>query len=563
MCGRNMLLICLLLFLKSVESATNEYGVLAAESSSEKENFCIIYFKEFAPLPQEKSEAKFHFWEDTSNVDWCEDHPEIDSKSKILLLNKNNCSISDQARNVQDRGGEGILFITERGRVGHYQTNDTAAQMINISVGLISENSVDRLKKMDNTVTVRLFAPLSMNFDFSLLVIWVIALITVTIGAYWSGHIRFAIYCKEMSLLPGGADRELPNKPCVKANTAEDSVINVSPYYVGAFVLCMGTMLVLLYFFFDYLVYFIIGLFVLASVLSVHSCLEPLFLKIPATICRPTDFRIRSSTYHIDFRQILLICLSIAISVYWLLIRKDRGAWILQDILGVAFCIHMLKNIRLPSLKICTVLLVLLFFYDIFFVFVTPFMTVRGESVMEEVATGGKSQESLPMVLRVAHFGFDPLAICYQQFSMLGFGDILVPGLLISYCHGFDLITNKKSLYFPITVAAYGIGLLITFVGLFLMNTAQPALLYLVPSTLLPPFILGWCRKELSLLWSGFKVVRPRSRHPTVQVASNASQAAVPEQVVPSSENTFLDKDGINPAGTTSEIAGDRNYLLR
>lgn len=56
-----------------------------------------------------------------------------------------------------------------------------------------------------------------------------------------------------MSLLPGGNERELPNKPIVRANTAEDSSINVSPYYVAFLVLCMGLMLLLLYFFFDYL----------------------------------------------------------------------------------------------------------------------------------------------------------------------------------------------------------------------------------------------------------------------------------------------------------------------
>lgn len=56
-----------------------------------------------------------------------------------------------------------------------------------------------------------------------------------------------------MTLLPGGNERELPNKPKVKAHPAEDSSINVSPYYVAFFVLCMGAMLLLLYFFFDYL----------------------------------------------------------------------------------------------------------------------------------------------------------------------------------------------------------------------------------------------------------------------------------------------------------------------
>ncbi|KAF8764894.1 signal peptide peptidase-like 2B [Argiope bruennichi] len=547
--------------LKLSSGATNEYGVLAAESSTEKENFCIIYFKEFGSLPEQKSLAKFHILQDDSKLDWCEDHPESDPKNKVVLLSKGNCSISIQALNIQERGGNGVFFITHSGKVADINVNDTT---INITVGLISENSAERLKEMGNGVTVKLFAPQSLNFDFSLLIIWIIAMITISIGSYWSGHIRFAIYCKEMSSLPG-VQRELPNKPSVRVNTVEESSLNVSTYAIGAFVLCMGLMLVLLYFLYDYLVYFIIGLFVLASILSVHSCLEPLVLRIKGSFCK-SEFRCGGSSCHIDFRQVLLVAFAIAISVFWVVIRKEKHAWVLQDILGVAFCIHMLKSIRLPSLKICFVLLVLLFFYDIFFVFVTPYFTVKGESVMEEVATGGSSAEQLPMVLRVVHFGFDPLAVCYKQFSILGFGDILVPGLLISYCHGFDLVTSKKRIYFLTTVIMYGIGLLITFGALFLMSTAQPALLYLVPCTLIPTLLLGWFRGELSTLWKGFKVVNPTeaSRFPDVLVAGNEppSETAAANPSASPVDN-YGPKDGINPSEGSHERTGERNYLLQ
>lgn len=62
-------------------------------------------------------------------------------------------------------------------------------------------------------------------------------------------------------------------------------------------------------------------------------------------------------------------------------------AWVLQDILGISFCISLIKNIRLPNLKVCTILLLLLLIYDIFFVFITPLFSA-GKSVMVQVATG-------------------------------------------------------------------------------------------------------------------------------------------------------------------------------
>ena len=80
-------------------------------------------------------------------------------------------------------------------------------------------------------------------------------------------------------------------------------------------------------------------------------------------------------------------------------------------------------------------------------------MTLKdGKSVMVEVATGGDSGEQLPMVLKVPHLGSNPLKVCFLPFSMLGFGDILVPGLLLSYCHSFDLLVGTPyRLYWILT----------------------------------------------------------------------------------------------------------------
>lgn len=56
---------------------------------------------------------------------------------------------------------------------------------------------------------------------------------------------------------------------------------------------------------------------------------------------------------------------------------------------------------------------------------------------------------------------------------------------------------------FNFSITAYGLGLLVTFAGLYLMAVAQPALLYLVPCTLIPVFLLGLIRRETRLLWEG------------------------------------------------------------
>lgn len=57
--------------------------------------------------------------------------------------------------------------------------------------------------------------------------------------------------------------------------------------------------------------------------------------------------------------------------------------------------------------------------------------------------------------------------------------------------------------------SAYGVGLFITFVMLFVMEQGQPALLYLVPCTLITGLVIGWQRGELKKLWTGQMVYLP------------------------------------------------------
>lgn len=54
--------------------------------------------------------------DDVSSTDWCTD-VRNDSNNKILLLARNNCSVTEQASNVQNQGGKAVLFITSSGKV--------------------------------------------------------------------------------------------------------------------------------------------------------------------------------------------------------------------------------------------------------------------------------------------------------------------------------------------------------------------------------------------------------------------------------------------------------------
>ena len=243
--------------------------------------------------------------------------------------------------------------------------------------------------------------------------------------------------------------------------------------------------------------------------------------------------------------------------------EKYAFYWITQDILGFCMCVTFLGLIQLNSIQVASVLLVVAFFYDIFFVFITPYI-FRGRSVMIEVATSGgppkadalwcekypsdpdcKGGDPMPMLFSI------PRLFDYQGgASMLGLGDIVLPGLLLSFAARLDAArlvcalhnriresdvnshsrrqssspTEQDSLptmstwyallfggygyYFVPLVLAYATGLFMANAAVYLMEMGQPALLYLVPCTLGTMAYKGWIRNELLSLWNGPKVLK-------------------------------------------------------
>ncbi|POI28724.1 hypothetical protein CIB84_007526, partial [Bambusicola thoracicus] len=373
--------------------------------------------------------------------------------------------------------------------------NRSQYEEIDIPVALLSySDMLDIVKSFGRSVKGAMYAPNEPVLDYNMVIIFVMAVGTVAIGGYWAGS-------RDVK------KRYMKHKRDDGAEKHEDETVDVTPIMICVFVVMCCSMLVLLYFFYDHLVYVIIGIFCLAASIGLYSCLSPFVRRFPWGKCRIPDNNLPYFHKRPQVRMLLLAVFCISVSVVWGVFRnEDQWAWVLQDALGIAFCLYMLKTIRLPTFKGCTLLLLVLFVYDVFFVFITPFLTKTGESIMVEVAAGpsdSATHEKLPMVLKVPRLNSSPLALCDRPFSLLGFGDILVPGLLVAYCHRFDIQVQSSRVYFVACTIAYGIGLLVTFVALALMQMGQPALLYLVPCTLITSFSVALWRKELAMFWTG------------------------------------------------------------
>merc|ERR1719413_329971 len=107
------------------------------------------------------------------------------------------------------------------------------------------------------------------------------------------------------------------------------------------------------------------------------------------------------------------------------------------------------------------------------------------------------------MLLRIPTIG-DP----FGNDRLLGFGDIALPGLLVSFLYRHDLLSGRRGTagYFLPAIIGYFIGLNMTIAALCIMRMGQPALLYLVPCTLGTTLVLATMRGELGLLWEGVPV---------------------------------------------------------
>ncbi|XP_077524523.1 signal peptide peptidase-like 2B isoform X2 [Amblyomma americanum] len=467
---------------------------------------CLTYYPEFKELPQGPDAASMLTLISLVSQSSCEKPYAIDLKDKVVMIqDTGNCTLDQAIQAYKAVGAYALIIALHTNKIDEVSVQKTPSSATDMVVVLATNKTSEFLEKLltpKEPLPVKLYTKF-LEVDPGLAIIWGLAVFSVAIGSYWSGNIRHQVYLCEADRRRELAARRRrsstgsvgrrPSLPHGMNVIEEHSSLDVSPVWVLGFVFMMASMLVILYLFIAYLVYFINGMFALSSAVATLGVLEPLAYKLPCGTARLPVNAVPCFHGSLEVRQALVLAVSAMVPAFWVYIRHHPLSWILQDLLGVCFSVYILRVLRLPNMKICTLLLSILFFYDIFFVFLTPLLiptrashnatasfvnaTGKGDSIMVEVARGGGSKETIPMVMRVPRFGNRDLAPCLRSHSLLGFGDILVP--------------------------VYGLGLLATFLALILMRMAQPALLYLVPFTVLPTLAIAWFRGELEDIWKG------------------------------------------------------------
>lgn len=421
-------------------------------------------------------------------------------KSKVagvIMVERGHCKFTAKANNAEAAGATAVLIMNNQKELYKMVCDPGETDLdIHIPAVMLPQDAGASLEKMitnTSSVSVQLYSPGRPAVDIAEVFLWLMAVGTILCASYWSAWSAREAANEHDKELKDASDEILNDK-----GSSASGAVNINMTSAVLFVVIASCFLIVLYklmssWFLDLLVV----LFCIGGTEGLQTCLVALLSR---WFKRAGDSYIKLPFFGaVSYLTLAVSPFCITFAVVWGVYRNVSFAWIGQDILGIALIITVLQIVHIPNLKVGTVLLSCAFLYDIFWVFVSK--KVFHESVMIVVARGDKSgEDGIPMLLKIPRI-FDP----WGGYSIIGFGDILLPGLLIAFSLRFDWLA-KKSLragYFFWEMFAYGLGLLITYVALNLMDGhGQPALLYIVPFTLGTFFALGKKRGELNILWS-------------------------------------------------------------
>ncbi|OAY56509.2 signal peptide peptidase-like 2 [Manihot esculenta] len=415
----------------------------------------------------------------------------------VIMVDRGKCKFTTKTNNAEAAGASAVLIINNQKELYKMVCEPDETDLdIKIPAVMLPQDAGASLEKMllnSSSVSVQLYSPNRPLVDIAEVFLWLTAVVTILCASYWSAWSTREATIEHDKLLKDAVD-EIPNYKVIGVS----SVVDINTTSAVLFVVVASCFLVMLYKLMSYwFVELLVVLFCVGGVEGLQTCLVALLSRW---------FKHAGESYvkipffgALSYLTLAVSPFCIAFAAVWAVYRNVSLAWIGQDILGIALIITVLQIVHVPNLKVGTVLLSCAFLYDIFWVFISK--TLFHESVMIVVARGDRSGvDGIPMLLKIPRM-FDP----WGGYSIIGFGDILLPGLLIAFSLRYDWLANKslRAGYFLWAMIAYGLGLLITYVALNLMDGhGQPALLYIVPFTLGTFLTLGKKRGDLNNLWT-------------------------------------------------------------
>ena len=226
------------------------------------------------------------------------------------------------------------------------------------------------------------------------------------------------------------------------------------------------------------------------NILHLARILKPYVFKLI-----PQDFQVHhclvlesgsESQFNLHFETADIITLGICSVIAGIYLSNKH--WILSNIFGIAIAINDIEFWQLNSFINGCVLLGGLLVYDVFWVFATDIMSNVARSI------------EAPVVLIFPQDVFKNWRTG-TEFTMLGLGDVIIPGIFIALLLRFDEnLKRGQKLYFYSSLIAYILGLVVTIVICSVFKRGQPAMLYLVPACIGIPGAIAFLKGDLNAL---------------------------------------------------------------
>ncbi|KRY73845.1 Signal peptide peptidase-like 2B [Trichinella pseudospiralis] len=519
---------------------------------------CAQHEPDSSKLASSKSEAipyKLVFW-NTDDDYWCEPLSRNASFANCVVYglheskNSSECgphsaSIVSRLRYLHEHDGDVALFLEDDLSFSYFDPTIPFG-FLNMSIYFIDNYWFQKILDLSenprnsSNIHLRFYSPVNWTVAITPVVLVVIALFALMVGSYWAGY-KHDIALK-MRLRLAEAYRKIIDgngasaSDSTRANNFENSrnskasniQSNLRTLFCALF-MSVG-LLLFLFFAYDYAIWFILSIYVFSAYVSLYDCFSHLIpnclfchKEIPLN-CLKAIFsyftkRSDSRNWSVPFKRIFLCFFCLTLTISWYVV-------VLQNILGLAILISVVSNVRLPTLKAVTVFSLAFLIYDVTMVFISPYFT-NGCSIMLDVVTGGgcskgrgavvnveNAKEMLPLMIVVPQL--TDLAVSCAKLSgiyslmptSLGFGDVIIPGIMVGFNAAFDRSWNiRYNLYFIVSSIGYLLGLVVTLTILLITGSGQPALLYIVPSVLFFTYALALCRGEVLKMWRGeFKI---------------------------------------------------------
>ncbi|PPD90289.1 hypothetical protein GOBAR_DD12792 [Gossypium barbadense] len=438
----------------------------------------------FGPTLESKEKHANHTRLALADPPDCCSKPRNQLTGEVILVHRGNCSFTMKANVAEEAGASAILIINNQTELFKMVCESDADVDIKIPALMLPQDAGSRLEKYisNNTmVSVALYSPKRPAVDIAEVFLWLMAVGTILCASYWSAWTAREVAIEQDKLLKDASEEIL------EVGAGSSGFVDINTMSAVLFVVAASCFLVMLYKLMSF--WFVEVLVVLFCIGGVEKG------QRVAGGVGEDSFEMNADPRYPFMLPGLANVLGdfvIMVIILYLMCPFACSDFLFSlKINGIALIITVLQIVRVPNLKVGTVLLGCAFLYDIFW-----------------VARGDKSgEDGIPMLLKIPRI-YDP----WGGYSVIGFGDIILPGLLVAFSLRYDWLTKKtlRAGYFIWAMTAYGLGLLVTYVALNLMDGhGQPALLYIVPFILGTFITLGKKRGDLKTLWTRGEPERP------------------------------------------------------